>query len=255
DLFADAMSDPRIAPILRSFSAIPFLLALAAVPTVLVSASMDFRVFTIRTLVASLISGMIGMFYAMRGYGAYALAIQQIAQFIIINIVIWPGCGWHPRLIFDLKSLAEPLRLGTSQTISSLISSAQQQVPRLLLGYFLGPTAAGQYTFVMRIATSFQEILVQPVVTLIYPAVAMVRGDAKEEARIMQQTVLLLGTLILPAIALTVQTSPLIVELLFGAKWTDATPLLQLVLIATAPLALGFVLRDYLRAHKLISSY
>jgi len=253
--FAEIMGDTRIAPILRAFSAIPILLALAAVPTVLVSASMNFRVFTIRTLAASLISGVIGITLALKDFGAYALAIQQIALFVIINIVVWPGCGWHPKLIFNIRAMTEPLRLGANQTMSALVSSFQQQVPRLLLGYFIGPSAAGQYTFVMRIAASFQEILVQPVVMVIYPAIALVRDNTEEQAKIMQQTVLLLGTLILPAIALTVQTAPLYIPLLFGEKWNETIPLMQLVLIATAPLAIGFVMRDYLRAHKLISSY
>lgn len=252
---ADFMGDARIEPLLQSFSVIPFLLALASVPTALVLASMNFRVFTIRTLVAALLSGIAGIAMAMKGFGAYAMAGQHIVLNLVINIIVWPSCGWRPRLIFSFAEMSETLRLGMKQAGSSLVSSLEQQLPRFLLGYFINPLAVGQYTFVLRICAAFQDVLVQPMLSVIYPAFALIRDDHHEQKKILGQVVVLFGGLIFPALALAIATAPVYLPLLFGKRWEETIPLLQLMLVATATTSLSFILRDLLRAHKLIGAY
>ena len=253
--FAGVMGNVRLAPLLQCFSLLPFLLALAAVPTVLVSSSMNFRIFTIRTLIAAVVSGVIGIGLARRDFGAYAIAIQQIIFFIIMNSIVWPGCGWRPRFMFQLEAMSEILQLGFHQVGSSLVSSFEQQMPRLLLGYFIGPLAVGQYTFVLRICAAFQEILIQPLLSVIYPAFALVRDDHSEQKKILGQVIMIFGALIFPALALAVVTAPIYLPLLFGAKWEMTIPLLQLMLVASATSSLSLIMRDLLRAHKLIGAF
>ncbi len=255
DAFADLMDSERLASLLKYYSVLPVLLALAAVPTVLVSSSMNFRVFTIRTLIASIVGGIAGIAMAMRGSGAYALAIQQIVFYSVMNIIVWPACGWRPRVLVNPLAILDILRLGAHQVGSSLVGCLEQHGPRLILGYIISPFAVGQYTFVLRICGAFQEIFIQPLLSVIYPAFAIIRDDRAEHNKILGQVMMLFGALVFPLIVLAMLTAPVYLPLLFGDKWESTIPYVQLMIVSILPGSLAIILRDLLRAHKLIGAY
>ncbi|MEJ0063688.1 MAG: oligosaccharide flippase family protein [Alphaproteobacteria bacterium] len=100
------MNHADLEPLLRWFAVIPLLIAGSSVPTALVYKSMNFRVFTIRTIIANFIGGVTGIVMAVKGFGAYALVAQQIVMYSVTNAIIWPGCGWRPRLMFSPRGFA-----------------------------------------------------------------------------------------------------------------------------------------------------
>jgi len=253
--FAAFMGQERIAPLLHAFSALPVLVAFAALPTALVTASMDFRIFTIRTLIATLTGGIVGIIMAIKGFGGFALAGQQIVMYLVINLVVWPGCGWRPRLLFAAGPLSEALRLGMNQVGSSFVNFFEGQTPRLILGYFLGPVAVGQYGFVTRLCSALQDGLVQPILLVVYPAFAQIRDDHAEQSKILDQLIASVSALILPAVAGAIVTAPVFIPLLFGKTWLPAVPLLQILLITQIGASISIILRDFLRAHKLIGVF
>ncbi len=248
--FAAIFDQEKLAPLLQAFSIIPFLFALAAVPTALITAKMDFRIFTIRTFVASLVGGIVGIVAAMNGFGAFALAIQQIVAQIIINIVVWVGLGWRPRLTFSTKALGEMLRLGFGETGSMLVSFLDAQTPRFVLGYFLGPAAVGYYAFIIRVCGAIQDGVIQPVLGVIYPALSEMSGKLEEQKAILKQTIFLVGSIILPIAVGLMVTAPIFVPLIFGEKWSNATSSLQIYAIAAIFFSANIILRSVLRAHK-----
>jgi PST family polysaccharide transporter len=254
-LFADVIGQPEVAPLLRSFAIIPVLIALASIPTALVTASMDFRIFTIRTLFANVAGGIVGVVMAIRGFGAYALAAQQIMTFLVINIVVWPGCRWYPRFLFKFHEMSEILTIGMHQIGSSFISFFEQQGGRVLLGYFVGPAAVGQYVFTQRVRFALEDALIQPIVAIIYPAFAQMRDDQAEKDKIFGQLLLAFGTIILPAVVGAIVTAPLYVPLIFGQAWEPSAPYLQLAFVTSVSVSMEFILRDLLRAHKFIGTY
>jgi O-antigen/teichoic acid export membrane protein len=253
--FAALMEQPRLVPLLRWFSLLPLLLSFSAVPTALVSAHMNFRIFTIRTLVATVAGGGVGIVMAIKGFGAYAIVAQQLVLYAVMNLIIWPGSGWHPRLMFSAKELSGILKPGLKMSGSSLISFVEQQMPRLLIGHFLGPASVGYFAFVSRIRQALQEILVYPLSVVSYPAFAYITEDHSEQKKILGQLTALTGTLVFPVIAGGIVTASLYVPLLFGAKWEPAIPVLQLFLITGALIPFLVMLRDLLRAHNRTGSY
>ncbi len=253
--FATIMEQPRMVPLLRWFSLFPFMVSLASVPTALVTHSMNFRIFTIRTLIATSLSGIVGIVMAVKGFGAYAIVAQQITLYLIINIIIWPGSGWHPRWMFDFYALLNILKPGMKMSGSMVISFFEQQVPRLFIGHFLGAEAVGHFAFVTRICQSVQEILIYPLSIVSYPALTRLLDDAREQKKILSLLIMLSGGIAFPLVAWAMITAPIYVPLFFGAKWTPAIVLLQIFLATTACLPFITILRDCLRAYNRMGAY
>ncbi len=252
--FSALFGQEKLAPLLQAFSIVPFLFAIAAVPTALITAKMDFRVFTIRTFFAALVGGAVGIAAAMKGYGAFALAFQQIVSQIIINVVVWMGLKWRPRLMFSRDALGEMLKLGMGQTGSLFVSFFDAQTPRFVLGYFLGPAAVGYYSFVIRVCGAIQDGVIQPVLGVVYPALSEISGDLEKQKAILKQTIFLVGSVIFPIVVGIMMTAPLFVPLIFGQKWAAATGVLQLFSLTMISFSANIILRSILRAHRHITA-
>jgi O-antigen/teichoic acid export membrane protein len=253
--FAMLMGQPRLASLLRWFSFLPFLLALSSVPTALVTHSMNFRIFTIRTLVATIISGIVGIIMAVKGFGAYAIVAQQTVLYVVTNIIIWPGSGWHPRFMFSFKELLDILKPGMKMSGSVFINFFEQQIPCLLIGHFLGAQAVGCFSFALRIRQSLQEVLIYPLSIVSYPALTRLMHNIPEQKRILSMLIMITGALALPCVIWAIITAPIYVPLFFGAKWIPAISTLQIYLFTVVCLPFTTILRDCLRAYNRMGSY
>lgn len=253
--YATIAGDGRIAPLLQWISIVPLLLAAQTVPTMLVSASMNFRAYSIRTLVSTFVSGIVGISMAYKGFGAYALVGQQIVLNLVMNLIIWPSCGWRPRMIFDRTVLSEILAPGLKMTGSSFVRFLEQQMPRLLIGNFLGPVSVGYFAFVARFRQALYDVLMHPMAVVIYPAFSKIKDDHKEQLAILHQIIIITGSLVFPAVAGAIATADIFVPLFFGKAWSPAVPVLQLLLITGAVSPFFILLRDVLRAHNKTGDY
>lgn len=253
--FAGLLEQPAMIPLIRLFAILPVFQAAAAVPTMIVLADMNFRVFTIRTLLATFISGILGITLAIKGYGPYALIDQQILLYFITNLVIWPSCGWRPKLTFDPTCLRRILAPGLKMTGTTFVTFFEQQAPRLLVGRFLGPIAVGFFAFTTRILQALRDTLVHPLAVVLYPAFSEIQEDLKQQTEILYHVIALTGLCVFPAVCGATITADLYVPLFFGQAWVPAIPVLKLLILSGLPAPFFIILRDFLRAHNKTGLY
>ncbi len=252
---AAAMDEPRMRDLILWFSVIPLLLALAAVPSMLVLKELDFRVYALRSIAASLIGGAVGISAAFQGMGAYALILQQITLFTVSNIVVWLSVRWRPHLRFDRAALAETLRPGVRMAGSMIVTVAEREVPRILIIAFMGPLALGFYSFVARVRYAIQDIFVNPPFSVFYPSLAKLNHDREAQRQLLGLFVVASGVLIFPTLACAAVAAPLYVTLFFGGKWAEVVPLLQVFILCGAVLPLQYVVREMMRTHNRLGRF
>jgi O-antigen/teichoic acid export membrane protein len=255
DSIAHYMDMPRLKVVLRWFSPMFICLAASNVPTTLLISEMRFRIIAIRTVSASVVSGVVGVGMAYRGFGALAIAAQQICFLLVMNIVVWYSVHWRPSLIFDMTLLKRSLFPGFKAVASECISFADEQLPRIFAAAILGPLAIGYYAFAGRIRFAIKDVLCHPMVEVLYPSVAQIRNNPEKQADIIVQVIGISGLVIFPILAIGVCEAPIYVPLLFGEKWTPAIPVLQVFIGASGVLPLIATIRASLRAHNKIGAY
>jgi len=253
--FSSIFGQEKLAPLLQAFAIMPFLFSIASIPTALITSTMNFRVFTIRTLMASLLGGTVGIVCALRGWGSFSIAMQQIISQIAIVVVVWKCSTWRPRFVFSTKALWEMLRLGLGQTGILFVSFFEYQTPRFILGYFFGPTMVGYYSFVLRVCSAIQDGILQPVLAVVYPAIVDILEDHKAKKAIIRQTIFVMSSLIIPVVVGVVLTAPIFVPLFFGKEWIPATLFLQIHTITTFTYSINLILRNILQAHRFVWPY
>ena len=252
---ADWMGEPRLKAILQLFSLVFIFMAASVVPVKLLYSDLKFRVFAYRALLASTLSGMIGVTFAFQGFGAYAIVFQQIALYAIMTIVVWYFAQWRPAFFFDARLLKNSLSPGFKLMSSDVFGVLEEEVPRFLIAGILGPTLLGYYGFATRIRFALRDIFINPLNAVLCPSLTQVDGDRSSQAHILGHVLALIGIVIFPILALGAYTAPIYVPLLFGEAWRSAVPVLQVFIYGSAVFPVQMVMRELLRASNQLALY
>lgn len=253
-LMAQWLDLPALQNLLEWFSPLFILMALAVLPNKLLYAQMRFRLFALRSISGALISAIAGIWLALTGWGALAIVVQQLVLYVVINLVIWLVVDWCPGYP-DWRGLGHSLKPGLKAMASDSLEFAEQQLPRLWVSSVLGPIALGYLAFVMRLRYALQDIVINPPISVLYPAMSGIRDDIDAQRQLAGQWITLLSTLLFPLLTLAVVLAPDYMSWLFGLAWIGSVPLLQTFLAGAALLPISLTVRELLRSHARLGRY
>ncbi|WP_291327869.1 oligosaccharide flippase family protein [Desulfovibrio sp. UCD-KL4C] len=252
---AKVLGDIRIGSLLRYLSLVPILIATISVPQLIVLRELDFKIYAIRSLCASIGSGVIGITLAYYGAGAYALIFQQIVLYFIANIVLWAFIDWRPQWIFNRKLLIDTIKPGFNLMGSNFVSVCEEQVPRVIIASILDTISVGFYTFAYRMTAALKDILIMPSISTLYPALAKLNNDINRQKELIGHMIFLIGFIVVPTLSFASITAPIYITLFFSDKWSGSTQLLQLLLIMGCLSPFINIVRVICRSHNCVGAF
>lgn len=98
-----------------------------------VSKHMMFKKFFVATLSGSILSGLIGIIFALLGGGVWALVVQRLSNAMINTIVLWRIVRWRPRLEYSFQRMKGLISYGWKLLLSSLISNISENLTNLVI--------------------------------------------------------------------------------------------------------------------------
>jgi O-antigen/teichoic acid export membrane protein len=247
---AALFEEPEVVTLIWWLSALPVLSALSAIPTALLRREMRYGALAARSLLAVIAGGAVGIGMALAGGGALSLVGQLLAQGIVGALVLWLTSNWRPRLRCSTQHFRDLWAVGAYMIGVRLMLLIQQQSPRVLIGYFLGPTALGLYAVAWRIIEILYLLLIRPLSDVALPAFARLQDDM---ARLRQalHVARRFGALItLPTFVGLALVAPELLPVALGKHWNGAIPVVQVLafvggcmsilsIASMMPLALG----------------
>src|SRR4029077_19051637 len=83
------------------------LASLSVVQRALLAREMRFRALGLIDFAATLITGVVGIALAVRGYGVWSLVWQQILIYIVVAVGMWWVLKWRPHFMLNLPAVKE----------------------------------------------------------------------------------------------------------------------------------------------------
>lgn len=209
--------------------------ALAAVPDALLTMKLRFRDRAKAEILASLVSAIVAIVLAWRGYGVWSLAWQAIALIGLRALLLWHYSGWHPRGQFRRESFRKLFGFGGYILLSGLLDTITIRLQSLLIGKLFEPRALGYYTLAQstqQAPTSFIGGILNRVGLPVFSTVANQPAKLLSALRLSLRATLFVFIPCMVGIA--VIAKPLI-ELFYGQRWSEAAPILTLLALAAAP--------------------
>lgn len=104
---------PLLAKVVRVFSLVIFINSMGIVPRALRSIAVDFKSQAYASVIAAIISGLIGLVMAYSGYGVWALVWQAVINALLGVVVIWFLARWMPSWTYSWKSFRAMFSYGS----------------------------------------------------------------------------------------------------------------------------------------------
>ncbi len=230
-LVADFYAQPVLTSLLRVMSLVLVISAFGQVQYTMMVKVIDFKTQTKISLITSLLSGIIGVGMAYRGFGVWSLVAQQLSSSAIMTALLWIFNDWRPAWLFSLNSLKEMFGFGSKLLVSGLLNTIFDNIYLIVIGKIFSTADLGYFTRANNLQQLPSLTLSNMVARVTFPVFSMIQDDRKRLKRGMKKA---LNTMVLVnfpiMIGLAIVAKPLVLVLLTD-KWAPCITYLQLLCI------------------------
>lgn len=226
-------NQPQLTLIIRVLSISILIKSFVGVQLTILKKELKFKKIMLMSFPSVLLSGIVGVVLAKRGFGVWSLVWLNLTQSIAMAIQVWLKTNWHPGLIIDRKKLSKHYKFGYKLTLASLLNVIFLNIYNLIIGKWFSAKELGYYNradtmqgFPLRNLITAVKKVVYPLLSKIQDNDALLRSTYK---RMMLYVVFGITPLM---ILLIIIAKPLIVFLL-TEKWLPVVPYFQLLCISS----------------------
>lgn len=131
---------------------------------------------------SSLVSGVIGIGFALFGFGVWSLVAQQITRQLANTIGLWISSHWKPSLRFSKESFKYQFGFGWKLLVSQLLTTIWNEASHIVIGRCYSSAALGQYTRAHQFSNIFSSNMTIIVQRVSFPVLSSIQ-DEKERLR------------------------------------------------------------------------
>jgi O-antigen/teichoic acid export membrane protein len=228
---AAAFSQPVLEDLVRWTSVVIVLQALAAVPAAILKRQLHFRLFALRTLTGTVVGGTLGIGTAIAGYGMWSLVWMLVAKTAVETAVILFGSAWRPRLRYSHARCRELFGFAGPLIGQSLWAFVNEEIPKVLVGSFLGPYAVGVYAVARRPLDFLSEAFLGPLTAVTMPTVARVQSEPAKINAFFNASIRVAAIAGFPAFLGFAAIAPVAVPFIFGPQWVSGVVAVQILML------------------------
>lgn len=200
----------------------------------LISRHMKFRLGALIEVLATLLSGIVGIAMAYAGYGVWSLVALTVSRELVRAIAAWIVGGWRPRGRFSFARVRSMWSYCSKLLYSSLLHRAATNLHTVVIGKIFAPEALGLYTRASGLQSLPGNVVTGIVSRVAFPSFARSQHDRALLLRSMRKQVRILALTMATFMALLAVLAEQLVPWLFGPNWADSVPLLQILCIGGA---------------------
>lgn len=213
--------------------------ALNSVQQAYVSKNLLFKRFFFSTLIGTVVSAIVGIWMAFKGFGVWALVTQYLVNSIMDTSVLWFTVKWRPILKFSKKRLRIFTKFGWKVLVSSLINVIYDNARSLIIGKMYTTSDLAYFTkgqqYPSLIITNFDSTIN----SVLFPALSLYQDNVNEMMRMARKSIRMSTYVTFPMMAGLALVSDSFVKLTLTEKWLPIVPYMVVSCIYLAIVPLG----------------
>lgn len=223
---------PSITWLLRVLGIRIIVASVNSVQQAYVSRNMLFKRFFWSTLFGTLISGIVGIYMAYRGYGVWALVAQYLVNTCTDTIVLWFTVRWRPEKKCSWERGRALLSFGWKLLLSGLLDTGYAQLRGLIIGKSYSSSDLAYYNqgekypnfIVVNINTSISSVL--------FPAMAQYQEDREKIKQMTRKAIQVSSYVMWPMMIGFMIVAEPFVRLVLTEKWLPCLPYIRIFCIS-----------------------
>lgn len=230
---ADFFHAPPVVSVLRVLACIFIVDGFSIVSDSMLQRQLKFRDLVLADNVSYLVGNLlIGITFALLGFGVWALVFATLTTRVLRSFILL-RLDPRPLFVFKCKWASAKMLLctGVGYSLGRILSFMSIQGDNFVVGRVLGVAFLGMYSRGYQLMTLPAVYLGQVLERVLFPAMAKKQSDLPTLRNIFFGSVELVTLTSLPASVYMYFLAPEIVSVLFGQKWLDLIPVLQVLSI------------------------
>ncbi len=218
--------------LLRVLSLILPISSLSSIQNAYIGRNMIFRKTFFASFIASVISGVIGILLALKGFGTWALVFQMIVANLITCIVQLFIVPWKPKLFFEIKKTIPLLKFGANSLGADFIGTIFNQLNSFIMGKWYSASELAYYNrgygFPALISGNVSTIIS----SVLFPAFSKKSADISNIKDTMRKSTKIYAYVLTPFYVGLIAVSNNLISVLITDKWLPCVPYLCIICFA-----------------------
>jgi teichuronic acid exporter len=229
---ADFYNEPILSPILKVVGLPVFFNSLTVVQRAQFTRKVDFKTQAKISLLSTVLSGIIGVIMAYKGFGVWALAGQNVSSSIIGSFLLWYYSKWRPQTGFNKDSFQYLFGYGSKLLASGLLDTTYNNIYPMVIGKFFSATQLGFFSRAQTFAALPSSNITNILQRVTFPVLSMIQNDEEGLRRNYRKILRTSAFIIFPMMmGLCALASPLI-NVVLTSKWNGCVLYLQIICLA-----------------------
>ena len=218
-LIAAFYDSAELASVLRILALKLPIASINSIQRAYVQKNMQFKKFFFSTLGGTILSGVLGIFMAYKGFGVWALVAQYMSNSCVATIVMFFTVKWKPSLVFCKSSAKE---------LISLINTLYNELRSLIIGKKYSTSDLAYYNKGNHIPSLAITNMNSAISTVIFPAMSQCNNEPNRLKAITRRSMKVAAFVIFPVMGGIIGIGEPLIRLLLTEKWLPCVPYLYM---------------------------
>lgn len=229
DYIAEFYDTPILSSIVKVISINLFLSSLIIVQKAKLTIELNFKIQAKINTISTVISGIVGLLLAHKGYGVWTLVIQSVIFNILSLILLWYYAHWKPSFIFSWESFNKLFKFGSKLLITGLYGPIFDNINSLIIGKLYTPTSLGYYNRADSLAKFPSSNITDVINRVTFPLLSLIQDDDDKLRHYYKKLITISAYIVFPLMIGLASISNPLISILLTEKWLPSAEYLELI--------------------------
>lgn len=198
---------------------------------------------------ALLVSGVVGVILAYKGFAYWGIAFQTVTHAFVGSVLRWYYVKWRPTFSFDLKPLKEMFSFGVKIMFTSIFAQINANIFSVLLGRFYKEDQVGYYTQGNKWMTMGYSFIWGMVGGVSLPVLSAVSSDVERQRQVFRKMLRFVSFISFPAMLGLAFVAKELIVISVSGRWLPCVPVMQLMCVWGAVMPISNLYTHVLLSH------
>lgn len=228
-LIAEFYGESQLTTLTRVVALNLIISSLSIVQRARLTIALDFKTQSKASILATVVSGLVGIYCAYSGWGVWALVTQSLLSSALISVSLMFFSKWVPRLQFSKNSFVGLFGFGSKLMASNVLTSLSINLGNLLIGKRYSAASLAYYNRGFTLSQYPSVMVAESLNRVIFPELSRLQDDRKRLKEAYFKYLHLSNFIILPLMVMLIALARPLVEVLLTEKWLPAVPYIQIM--------------------------
>lgn len=179
-----------------------------------------------------LVSGIIGILLAMRGYGLYAIVYYNLLESLFIILLLYGTSVKIPKVLFSKTDSKGIIHFGGWLTLGVILNNITRQLDKIVTSKLISVEALGSYNRPAGFVSNLTSRITGIFDNVLFPMLADLQDQKDRVLGVFYKSISLLNSFSSVLSVVFFFNAELIITIFFGEKWLDLVPIMRIVSIS-----------------------